>query len=194
MNASIVGSKNHGVTAAVRGWASAWLVLAWLVAAGGAPPCLAQTFEVVHTFVLGDGYWPMGPVTFDRQGNLYGTTFGGGRGAGSLYEIIRKGKEKVLHFFRNADGIFPESAPVIDSAGNIYGTASQGAQYDGGSVFEYTAAGTLVDLVQFGGKVLGGGPRSGLVRGVDGNMYGITNGGGVLGGGEVYKIDHSTGI
>src|SRR5690242_5655449 len=49
----------------------------------------AQTFSVVHSFGgVSDGARPEGAVTFDKLGNLYGTTYGStDKSFGSVYKI-----------------------------------------------------------------------------------------------------------
>ncbi len=47
----------------------------------------AQTFNVLHSFNGLDGRQPYDGVTLDREGNLYGTAYGGGDGAGTVYKL-----------------------------------------------------------------------------------------------------------
>jgi uncharacterized repeat protein (TIGR03803 family) len=48
--------------------------------------------KVLHTFSGGDGASPAGGLVFDTQGNLYGTTQGGGaRGAGTIFKFAPDG-------------------------------------------------------------------------------------------------------
>jgi len=45
-----------------------------------APPCQAQTFQVLHTFTgADDGAIPLAGLIMDAAGNLYGTASGGGK-------------------------------------------------------------------------------------------------------------------
>ena len=93
-----------------------------------------------------DGAYPAG-VIFDKTGNLYGTTLGGGSdtcflGCGVVFELTRKAgggwKEKVMHRFtkNGKDGENPSCIPVFDSAGNLYGTTQNGGTYVEGTVFK----------------------------------------------------------
>lgn len=59
-----------------------------------------------------DGVHPAADLILDAQGNLYGTTLGGGRFIdGTLFKIDASGKETVLHSFCTlpncADGAIP---------------------------------------------------------------------------------------
>ena len=100
---------------------------------------------VLHSFTGGeDGKDPSGPVMFDSERNLYGTTAGGGaRGHGVVFELTPMGKrweEKVLHSFKGGpDGKFPISGVIMDKAGNLYGTTYNGFKV--ATVFELSPSG-----------------------------------------------------
>lgn len=106
----------------------------------------AGKFTYLHSFAGNpDGVNPMGPVTVDRQGNVYGTTYYGGTfGYGSVFKIDTAGTLTILHSFNfSPDGAYPTGALLLDSAGNLYGTASQGGDancgfFGCGTVFKIT--------------------------------------------------------
>jgi len=91
-------------------------------------------YKVIHAFGLGtDGGGVFSPVTADSQGNLYGTTTGGGAYAyGTLFELLPasggKWTEMILHSFCSlphcADGSGPSAGVALDAAGNVYGNNS----------------------------------------------------------------------
>ena len=100
---------------------------------------------ILHSFRGGkDGANPVAGVVLDAAGNIYGTTFYGGKsGVGTVFELmpqVGKGsyKEKVLWAFNGTDGMLPYGLPILDSAGNLYGTADEGGSYGNGVVFEVT--------------------------------------------------------
>ena len=88
----------------------------------------------------------------------------------------------VLHTFTGGDdGGMPSASLTVDAAGNLYGTATIGGGRSSGTVFELTnkASGwTFTTLYTFTGGSDGGRPRSSVVFGPDGRLYGNTYAGG----------------
>jgi uncharacterized repeat protein (TIGR03803 family) len=105
-------------------------------------------FQVLHAFGSGnDGGGVWDSVAFDRAGNLYGTTSGGGAyGEGVVFELTPQTNgewtESVLYSFCSemncADGVGAFGGVTLDVAGNLYGTTQRGGAYDFGVVFELT--------------------------------------------------------
>jgi uncharacterized repeat protein (TIGR03803 family) len=94
---------------------------------------------VLHSFKGGsDGAYPSAGLIQDAAGNLYGTTYGGGRfNWGTVFKIDSTGKESILHSFTaGSDGASPVAGLVQDGAGNLYGTTKYGGAYGAGTVFE----------------------------------------------------------
>jgi uncharacterized repeat protein (TIGR03803 family) len=154
------------------------------------------TITTLHEFVLGgaDGSNPYAAVIFDKAGNLYGTTTGGGSGGngfapdGTVFEVASDGTETLLHSFTGAaDGGFP-IAGLMERHGNLYGTTSQGGSASHGVVFEVTSRGATTVLHTFTGGKDGIAPWGGLIADKAGNLYGMTSGGGKSSSGTVYKI------
>jgi uncharacterized repeat protein (TIGR03803 family) len=93
-------------------------------------------FRVLYTFSgKPDGAEPFSGVTFDKNGNLYGTTWvGGANDWGAVFRLkppTKKGqgwKETVLYSFdlNNNDIISPEGPVTVGSSGNLYGTTPLG--------------------------------------------------------------------
>jgi uncharacterized repeat protein (TIGR03803 family) len=154
-----------------------------------------------------DGCIPIGNLTFDVKGNLYGTTSSGGQGncsgqtCGTVFELTPNAggnwKHTVLHRFTGgSDGEFPTSSVVLDAAGNVYGTTGGGDTSCGcGTVFELTplAGGgwTKTILHAFGGA--DGANPSGLVFDAVGNLYGEANIGGLYDEGVAFELSPSSG-
>ena len=103
----------------------------------------------LHTFdQAGDGRYPLGPLTFDASGNLYGATEeGGANKAGAVYELTPTGgswSEQVVYSFINGVNTPNHPGPgiVFDTAGNLYGTTLSGGDptcLGGcGAIFEVT--------------------------------------------------------
>lgn len=88
-------------------------------------------FRVIYAFQGGtDGESPMGALTGDALGNLYGTTFDGGSACdcGTVFELLPHGSGYVkatLYAMRRAGGSNPSGTLVLN-AGDLYGTATAG--------------------------------------------------------------------
>jgi uncharacterized repeat protein (TIGR03803 family) len=149
---------------------------------------------VLYTFTGGaDGGYPYGALILDPEGNLYGTTNGGGAsGAGVVFKIDNSGNEILLYGFTGGnDGGYPTAGVVMDSAGNLYGTTNGGGASGAGVVFEIDKAGNEIVLYAFTGGSDGGSPAAGLIRDPGGNLYGTTGFGGRANLGVVFKLDKS---
>jgi uncharacterized repeat protein (TIGR03803 family) len=164
----------------------------------------AQTFSVLYSFTGGtDGGGVSSSVVMDKQGNLYGTTTGGGAyGYGTVFELSPNSDgtwtETVLHSFKSGDpdGQEPDANLVLDAAGNLYGTTPTGGKHNVGSAFELTpgASGWSLTLLYSFGSYKGdaGPPRGGLLFDSKGNLYGV-GGGGMPGAGTVFELSPSGG-
>jgi uncharacterized repeat protein (TIGR03803 family) len=148
-----------------------------------------------------DGRVPSAGLAQGSDGNLYGTTAGGGTTTnGIVFRISSTGTYSNLYSFGNLpDGSQPYGALVQGSDGNFYGTTLAGGTTGNGTVFRISPSGTYSNLHSFGsfptdGKL----PQAGLVQGSDGNFYGTTQLGGStnlnngVGYGTVFRIS-STG-
>ena len=157
----------------------------------------------MHTFTDGaDGGYPMGRLTRDPQGNLYGTAAGGGQyGYGVVFKVDALGNETVLYSFTGgADGGGPYAGLVMDSSGNLYGATYEGGGAGNGEgygvVYKLDRTGNETVLYTFASLSDGGNPYSGVVLDSEGNVYGATYWGGAVskgssGGGVVYRVDTS---
>jgi uncharacterized repeat protein (TIGR03803 family) len=159
------------------------------------PVASAQTFTILYSFAgsaAGDGAYPLGPLTMDTAGNIYGTTFGGGASRyGTVFELDSTGHESVLYSFSNGtDGGSPYGGVVRDLQGNLYGTTYQGG-IGVGTVFELESSGHESVLFDFPDYKSGGFPTSSLVRDSSGNLYGVTTWGGCCSQGVVFKVTPS---
>ena len=163
------------------------------------------TPQVLHDFCsqpgCADGFDPTDLIA-TNSGDLYGTTAMGGAGpfgqGGTLFSLTPDATEahwrlRILHSFcekRNcADGASP-SGLVMDAAGNLYGTAGAG-RAAGGLVFRLGAGGSYHVLYKFCSEANcadGSAPHGPLVLDKAGNLYGVTGGAGVHGGGTVFEL------
>ena len=159
-------------------------------------PSAAYSRTTIYRFSGPDGYWPFGELTFDRAGNIFGTTLGGGSdAAGTVFELVRNGSQwtqsVIYSFGSNFGGNQPLAGVIFDSAGNLYGTT-----YTGGSlcicgvVYELSpSAGgwSYRDLHEFEGSEDGEWPEDSLIMDAAGNLYGTTSGYG----GTVFELSPS---
>jgi uncharacterized repeat protein (TIGR03803 family) len=160
---------------------------------------------IPYNFGNFDGLGNAGPLTFDKAGNLYGTTADGGNicagerySCGAVYKLIRgqdgHWRANVLYnFIQGPDGFVPLGGVAMDKGGNLYGITGEG----GDSV---CACGVVYKLApQAGGKwkytvlhkfvaATGGLPEGGVILDGKGNLYGTTLGGGAHGGGVVFEV------
>jgi uncharacterized repeat protein (TIGR03803 family) len=153
----------------------------------------AQTFKSLASFDGTNGYYPhdVSPVQgFD--GDFYGTTLGYASNAGTIFKIDAKGTLTSLHSFDFFDdGAYPWAGLALGFDGNFYGTTSQSGGNGSGTVFKFTAGGTLTTLYNFCAQTNctdGSTPQAGLVQATDRNFYGTTYSGGANGYGTIFKI------
>jgi uncharacterized repeat protein (TIGR03803 family) len=96
---------------------------------------------VLYSFSGGaDGGNPTARLLRDSKGNLYGTTYYGGRSnAGVVFRLDPSHTVTVLHSCDYAnDGGYPTAPLIRDAAGNLYGTTSAGGAFNHGTVFKLT--------------------------------------------------------
>jgi uncharacterized repeat protein (TIGR03803 family) len=164
------------------------------------------TETIIHSFgnTSGDGNAPVfAGVIFDGQGNLYGTTVGGGAyGNGTVFELSPSGSgwtESILHSFDFADGANPYGPVTADPAGNLFGTTLGGGAHGWGAVFELarTPAGWQQRVLHSFGVKNGEGNQPDAVNltlDKSGNIYGTTYLSILCGddGGTVWELVYST--
>ncbi len=168
--------------------------------------------SVLYNVNGSDGFPPSsGNVTFDPEGNIYGTMNGGYNGSpGTAYELSQSGGQwsaSVLHTFIGGanDGWAPQSSLILDSAGNLYGTtafggADESCDIDGiagcGTIFELSPSGgnwTEKILYNFSNNGTGTNPYGSLISDGAGGFYGTTLGGGAGGYAAVFELSPSGG-
>jgi uncharacterized repeat protein (TIGR03803 family) len=115
------------------------------------------------------------------DGDLYGTTVGGGAGDGTVFKITLSGTLTTLYSFCTQNGCKDGEGPngIIQAAdGNFYGTTYVGGSDSNyGTIFRIAPSGTLTTLRVFHGGD-GAMPAAGLVQATNGEFYGTTEFGG----------------
>jgi len=139
-----------------------------------------------------------------RDGALYGTTLEDGRehqgvfgaGHGTIFKLNKDGSAyKVLHMFgtNQTDGHRPFASLLSGSDGALYGTTDGGGDGMGrnGIVFKINQDGSDYRVLHSFPTVPTDGrmPRSALVEGSDGALYGTTQNGGPGDYGTIFKLN-----
>jgi uncharacterized repeat protein (TIGR03803 family) len=193
------------------------LIVLVLSFASAFQPAQAQTLTILHSFSGGaDGDQPFGSLISDTAGNLYGATNHGGienancningTGCGTVFELTRLQPGwayDVIYRFGGypIDGASPVTGHlVVDKLGNLYGTTMMGGtascqESQGcGTVFKLSPSPTgWTETLVYNFTSAASGlfwPRSGVVIGKNGNLYGTAFNGGVLAGG-VFEVTPS---
>jgi uncharacterized repeat protein (TIGR03803 family) len=120
---------------------------------------LSGTLTTLHNFcsesVCADGASPYAGLVQGTDGNLYGTTEGGGANSqGTLFKITTSGALTTLHSFVYADGDAPLAGLIQNTNGKFYGTTSQGgANGNYGTVFSLSVGlGPFIETNPTSGK------------------------------------------
>jgi uncharacterized repeat protein (TIGR03803 family) len=162
---------------------------------------LTTLYSFCSTTNCTDGSYPIGGLILATDGNLYGTTSGGGSiGFGTVFKVTGSGTVTTLYNFCSqtncVDGREP-SAPLIQGTdGSLYGTTVLGGTggcggcHGGGVAFKLTLAGILTVIHDFctGTCTDYGDPSNQLVQGSDGNFYSVITGRSGYSGGNVFKM------
>lgn len=144
-----------------------------------------------------DGFNPYSGLIFDNAGNLYGTTLNGGNGdfSGVVYELTNHGSGWLEFVVSPVD--FSATATcggvVMDGQGNLFGTSGCDSLGRPGGVFELTLSSggwTFNPLYRFSSSE---GPADSPTLDAAGNIYGTSEGTGLYGYGEVFKLTPSNG-
>ncbi len=170
--------------------------------------------KLVHHFyqssIPNDSYAPSA-IVFGKDGDLYGTTLGGGTGEitdtttfgeGVFFKLTPAGAYTVLHNFTGLDGGYATGGFVQGPDGAFYGvTLAGGTGYSNathsrgaGVAYRITPDGHYTVIHDFGNSAATNGPtylESPLLLGSDGMLYGVSQGGGTNQGGTVYKMTTS---
>ncbi len=188
---SLAGHDQVQVTASLSG-----------ASASATFPLTVTGEQVIYSFQGGsDGANPRASLIFGSNGELYGTTYGGGTSnGGTVFQLAPATTgsgwtETVLHNFGSgSDGDLPFASLILGSNGDLYGTTYGGGTSNGGTVFQlsppisFGGSWTEAVLHNFGSGSDGGLPYASLIFGSNRELYGTTYGGGTSSVGTVFKI------
>jgi uncharacterized repeat protein (TIGR03803 family) len=153
--------------------------------------------SVIFRFNFSNGAYPEAPLTSDAQGNLYGTTAGGGYGCscGTVFELSPNPNgtwtEKVLYAFTGStDGDGPITNLLLDAKGNLYGAVFEGGIYKQGGIFELSPGsnGWTEKMIYNFTPQDGFLPGKQLTTDGKGNIYGTVRYNGPNDGGSVFEL------
>jgi len=148
---------------------------------------LSGAFRTIYAF--GQATWPAyagggnphARLAQGADGNFYGATEAGGSSyLGMLFQMYSNAPESIfpIHYLYSftggLDGNGPTGALVQGADGNFYGLTPYGGASGKGNAFRITPGGVLTTLYSFTGGSDGYSPAGALIRGADGNFYGVT--------------------
>src|SRR5262245_26682556 len=125
----------------------------------------------------------------NAQDVLVGLTSNGGeQGGGTVFSMKNNGSNfSVIKGFANW-GTSPNGDLYKDADGNFYGMMNTGGTYGSGTIFKMTSSGAVTILRHLNSATDGATPNGELIKGTDGNLYGMTTTGGTNGYGTIFKI------
>jgi hypothetical protein len=173
--------------------------------------------SILYNFDHGEGLsvYPSGPLLFDKNGNLFGTSRAGGNGYGAVFELHHRPNgtwwQSVVHPFLGVpDGretdygtqavlprLLPEENGSFFGVNSGYGNLPFDSRSGGGVVFKLQHEGNnwrVKTLHTFAPAKQYDNANGGLVQDAEGNLYGVVKYGGDLtrcygaGCGTVYEI------
>jgi uncharacterized repeat protein (TIGR03803 family) len=155
-------------------------------------------FNVLYSFCsqrgCPDGNYPA-TLILGSDGNFYGATEGGGNrfGGGTVYKMTLDGELTTLYSFCITNSCQDGSGPygiIQASDGNLYGVTSNGGKLTAGTLFRVSPTGEFKVLHYFCplGNCVDAPSPTGLIQGIDGNLYGTTRFDGAHNGGVLYKM------
>ena len=147
----------------------------------------------------GDGSMPHAGLVEGRDGQMYGTTFDGGSKdngvyPGTVFTLSHDGSRyQVLYSYGTnaALGARPWADLMAGSDGSLYRTTDASGAGGHGTVFKLNTNGSGYTVLHSFPDRRGDGrmPRSSVVEGLDGALYGTTTTGGTEDGGIVFRVN-----
>src|SRR5262249_16134862 len=136
-----------------------------------------------------NGSLPFAGVTFDANGNLFGTTFAGGANSdGGVWELV-KGSSTItlLASFDGTNGANPRGPGSFDPNGNLSRT-SESRGTGGGVLWELAKGSSTIQAIASFNSTTGVNPVGRVTFDADGNAYGTAQNGGAISDGTVWEL------
>lgn len=200
--AGLIANSNGDLLGTTNAGGSGGLGTAFQLSYDATAGSYSSTPNALLNFASSNGAQPEAGLIADSNGNLFGTTYAGGSGGGTVFEIPYDtstgsyGEPVTLVSFDGPNGSHPEASLSLDANRNLIGTTFQGGANGQGTVFEipYDAStssysGSTNSLIDFNGSN-GSYPQAGLVADGNGNLFGTTYSGGATGQGTVFEIPY----
>ena len=147
------------------------------------------TPKTLLSFSSQTGTQPSAGLVADAAGDLFGTTYIGGAGYGTVFELAKSGTgyataPTVLASFNVQNGSNPDAGLIIDAAGDLFGTASSTVFEIAKTASGYAAPTVLATLNGYTGSQSIGT----LTTDAAGDLFGTAVSGGASGAGTVFEI------
>jgi uncharacterized repeat protein (TIGR03803 family) len=150
-------------------------------------------FTVLHDFAGPDGRPPLGELTADSDGTLYGATYyGGSNDFGTVFRLQADGSgyQILIHFVADGFGSEPFAGVSLAANGALLGSTRYGGTTNEGVLFKLNKDGTGYTILHsFAGAPNDGAqPAAALLVTPGGPIYGTTLSGGAHNNGAVFKL------
>ncbi len=154
---------------------------------------------VSHSFFQIEGHQPhYAKLLEGTDGKLYGVTnYKGKFDLGVLYQYdpVTGVYVNKFDFDGVLNGAHPQGSLMQATDGLIYGMTWGGGSFGLGVLFRFDpVTGIFTKLIDFSGTANGANPRGHLLQASDGMMYGVTQGGGTVGAGVLFRFNPVTAV
>jgi uncharacterized repeat protein (TIGR03803 family) len=153
-----------------------------------------NTYTKLHDFSSSGGLFPNGDLIEVTPGKIYGVAQAGGKNNnGVIFSFnINTNIYTKLANFDTINASVPWDGLCKASNGKLYGLTPYGGTYNAGLIYSFDIANnTLTDIFDFG-PFTGERPWGKLIQATDGNLYGLTEGGGLNNNGTLFSFDITT--
>lgn len=155
----------------------------------------AEVFNKLVDFDLSNGGFGWGGPVAHPNGYIYGATYGGGNGGGSIYRVDPATDTYTIQYglTQSTDGGGITSQLTLASDGKFYGACAYGGTFNAGTLFRFDpATSTFTKLHDLADGAGGSTPYGSLCDAGNGRFYGTTFEGGNADKGVLFKYVPAT--